>query len=199
MRCSSATSSTMLVVGATPCCRCTQWTRRCSSNIFLRADCGADVGRAFGHDSTRNLVIRGMQDFIFDELFNVVSCTRCPLLSAREGFHIVRHGPRLIARLHIHVQEQFRQGRCQCPLRLYGHRPCTPCLAVGLRSSYCAGIPQQLQAERCPLLQEFLESGRHAGRPVATGRRPRRRCGACTRHVACTHISAFMPSACIAL
>ena len=36
MRCSSATSSTMLVVGATPCCRfvrCAQWTRRCSSKI----------------------------------------------------------------------------------------------------------------------------------------------------------------------
>ena len=36
-RCSLATSSTMLVVGATPCCRfvrCTQWTRRCSSKNF---------------------------------------------------------------------------------------------------------------------------------------------------------------------
>ena len=28
---------------------------------LLRADCGADVGRAFGHDSTRDLVIRGPQ------------------------------------------------------------------------------------------------------------------------------------------
>ena len=31
---------------------------------LLRADCGADVGRAFGHDSTRDLVIRGPQEFI---------------------------------------------------------------------------------------------------------------------------------------
>ena len=76
---------------------------------LLRADCGGDVGRAFGHDNTRDLIIRGPQELIFDELFNVVSCTCCPLLSSREGFHIVRGRPRLIARLRIHVQAQFQQ------------------------------------------------------------------------------------------
>ena len=30
-------------------------------DIILRADCGGDVGRAFGHDSTRDVIIRGSQ------------------------------------------------------------------------------------------------------------------------------------------
>jgi hypothetical protein len=28
---------------------------------LVRADCGGDVGRAFGHDSARDIIIRGPQ------------------------------------------------------------------------------------------------------------------------------------------